>query len=57
MNRKTVWFVCCVVVTVSILLKDSSIPAAGLIEFYIVIGVPLFLHWLFETKEVKTNEQ
>ena len=57
MNRQTVWFVCCVVVTVSILLKDSSVPAVALIGFYIAIGVLMFVHWLFETKEVKTNEQ
>lgn len=56
MNRQTIWVVCCAVVTVAILLKDSSVPAVALIGFYIVIGAPLYLHWLFETKEVKTNE-
>jgi hypothetical protein len=53
MNRQTVWVVCSAVVTVAILLKDSSVPAAGLIGFYIIIGVPLFLHWLTEKREVK----
>lgn len=50
MNRQTVWVVCCAVVTVAILLKDSSVPAVALIGFYIVIGVPLFAHWLLEPR-------
>ena len=57
MNRQTVWVVCSAVVTVSILLKDNSAPAAVLIGLYIIIGIPLFLHWLVEPKEAKTNEQ
>jgi len=56
MNRQTIWVVCSAVVTVAILLKDSSAPASVLIGFYIIIGVPLFFHWLFGPRS-KTNEQ
>ena len=50
MKRQTIWVVCCAVVTVTILLKDSSVPAVALIGFYTVIGVPMFAHWLFEPR-------
>lgn len=53
MNRQTVWVVCSAMVTVAILSKESSAPAAVLIGFYTIIGVPLFLHWLTEKKESK----
>jgi hypothetical protein len=54
MNRQTIWAICSAVVTVAVLSKENSAPTTVLIGFYTIIGVPLFLHWLTEKREVRS---
>lgn len=48
MSRVTCWIICSAVVTITILCQDASAPATAMVGFYLLMGVPLFLHWLTE---------
>jgi hypothetical protein len=48
MSRLTVWTICCLIVTFSILARDNEAPFRVFIAFYAVLGAPLGMHYSFE---------